>query len=97
MNDTQQILEAIKDVEIRLAARLDNLEDGQKSIRAEMATKADLQNTKKELTAKIDAVKEDTEAIKASLDVGSGSLLEDIKHLYYKIGKIEQKQQHKVS
>jgi hypothetical protein len=95
MNETQQILNAIRDVEIRLMARLDSLEDGQKSIRSEMATKADLQSTRKELTAKIDAVKADTEAIRASLDTGTGSLYDDIKFLYYKVGKIEKNQQNK--
>lgn len=100
MNETQQILEAIK-----------RLEEGLKSVRSEMATKADLSkletatqlnledtkkeliisinDTKKELTAKIDAVKEDTEAIRSMLDTGTGSLSDDINYLLHKTAKLE--------
>ena len=79
MNEMQQILEAIK-----------RLEKGQESIIAVMATKTDLQNVKEELTIKIEAVKADTEAIRASLEVGAGSLSDDIKYLQLKIFKLEQ-------
>jgi len=80
MNEMQQILEAIK-----------RIEKNQESIRAEMATKADLQNVKEELTTKIDAVKADTEAIRASLEVGTGSFIDDIEYLQHKIFKLEQR------
>ena len=99
MNEMQQILDYLKKLDERMSSlehthklaqasvvtRLSVIENGQESIKTE------LHNTRKELTAKIEAVKTDTEAIRASLEVGTGSFIDDIKYLQHKIFKLEQR------
>jgi uncharacterized protein YhaN len=86
MTEMQQILNKLEELEKgqkQIVTRLDTIETGQESIKTE------LHDTKKELTTKIDAVKEDTEAIRASLDIGTGSLSDNIYYLQHKLFNLE--------
>jgi phosphoribosylformimino-5-aminoimidazole carboxamide ribonucleotide (ProFAR) isomerase len=89
MNDTKivQLLEKVVETQEALAK-------GQESIRAEMATKVDLQNAKEVLTTKIDAMQKDITTIKANVEVGSGLSSDEENAIKARLTAVENKVSH---